>query len=163
MKTKKTNQNSEKKPNKNTGSNLIAIIRISGMVKVKKDIVGTLNRLKLRRKYSCVLIDSNNKGLMGMLEKSKYHIAYGTINKDILIKLIKERGKNIKGDKKELKLEAEKIAEELFRGKKLNEFGLKSFFRLHPPRKGIDSKKSYPKGVLGNNKEDINKLIERML
>jgi hypothetical protein len=41
--------------------------------------------------------------------------------------------------------------------------GIKPFFRLHPPRKGINSKIQYPKGVLGNNKEDINKLIERML
>jgi hypothetical protein len=48
-------------------------------------------------------------------------------------------------------------------GKKLADFKLKGFFRLHPPRKGIDSKLQYPKGVLGNNKKDINKLIERML
>jgi hypothetical protein len=40
---------------------------------------------------------------------------------------------------------------------------LKGFFRLHPPRKGIKSKLQYPKGVLGDNKESINKLIERML
>ena len=42
-------------------------------------------------------------------------------------------------------------------------FKLKGFFRLHPPRKGINSKLQYPKGVLGDNKKDINKLIERML
>jgi large subunit ribosomal protein L30 len=42
---------------------------------------------------------------------------------------------------------------------------IKPFFRLHPPRGGIDSAKHFgiKKGVLGNNKESINKLIERML
>jgi len=36
---------------------------------------------------------------------------------------------------------------------------------IHPPRKGIESKKHFGvgKGVLGNNKKEINKLIERML
>ena len=40
---------------------------------------------------------------------------------------------------------------------------LKPFFRLHPPRGGIKSKIHFPKGVLGNNKEKINDLVERML
>jgi len=41
----------------------------------------------------------------------------------------------------------------------------KNFFRLHPPRGGIDSKKHFGvyKGVLGNNGKEINKLVERML
>jgi len=36
---------------------------------------------------------------------------------------------------------------------------------LHPPRKGIESKKHFGvgKGVLGDNKEKINELLERML
>ena len=39
------------------------------------------------------------------------------------------------------------------------------FFRLHPPRKGIDSKKGFGvgKGVLGNHGDKINELIGRML
>ena len=48
-------------------------------------------------------------------------------------------------------------------GKKPEEIGIKPFFRLHPARGGIKSKLHYPKGVLGNHKENINKLIERML
>ena len=48
--------------------------------------------------------------------------------------------------------------------KKLKEIGLKPFFRLHPPRGGLkSSKKQFPRGVLGNHKQEINKLIEKML
>jgi len=115
----------------------IAIIRISGMVKVNKDIEDTLYRLRLRKKYSCVVVKPT-KEILGMIKKVKYYVAYGEIDKETYDKLIKVRGK------------------------KLND-KLKPFFSLHPPRKGIKSKLQYPKGVLGNNKKDINKLIGRML
>ena len=69
------------------------------------------------------------------------------------------RGKSLKG-----KIDAKKTAEELEK-KNLNELGLKPFFSLHPPRGGIESKKHFGvgKGVLGDNKKAINKLLERML
>ena len=42
---------------------------------------------------------------------------------------------------------------------------IENFFRLHPPRGGIESKKHFGvgKGVLGDNKNKINELIGRML
>jgi len=128
QKTKKTENKEDK---------LIAIIRIAGQVKVKKEIVDTLYRLKLRRKYTCVVIKPT-KDILGMIKKVKYYVAYGEINKETYDKLVKARGKKIDGK-------------------------LKPFFRLHPPRKGIKSKLQYPKGVLGNNGEKINELIRRML
>jgi len=118
---------------------MIAVIRIAGMTGINKKIAETLDRLKLRRKYVCVLIDESNKEMMGMINKVKDFVAYGNINKETEDELVKARGKkDVEGN-------------------------LKPFFRLHPPRGGIKSKVHYPKGVLGNNKEDINKLIERML
>lgn len=138
---------------------LIAVVRIHGEVKVKPEIVNTLYRLRLRRKYTCVLINSSNKGLMGMLWRVRQSVAYGDIDKELLIKLLNARGQKTNGKK----LNAEEAASELINGKKLEELGIKPFFRLHPPRKGINSKLQYPQGVLGNNKNDINKLIERML
>ena len=71
-------------------------------------------------------------------KKVKYYVAYGEIDKETYDQLLKARGRKVNGK-------------------------LKPFFRLHPPRKGIKSKLQYPKGVLGNNKADINKLIVRML
>jgi len=153
----------ESSKNLKDNNKLTAIIRISGMVKVKSEIVGTLDRLRLKRKYSCILVDVSKKDIKGMLEKVKYYVAYGPISKEILIKLLKDRAKNTEGNKKEIKIDFEEVASGLMSGKKLSDFKLKPFFRLHPPRKGIKSKLQYPKGVLGNNKQDINKLIERML
>jgi len=132
-------EEAKKTNTKKESSNLTAVIRISGMVKVSKDIENALYRLKLRRKYVCVMVDTSNPAIKGLLEKVKYYVAFGHINKEVYDKLVKARGK------------------------KDSEGKLKPFFRLHPPRKGIKSKLQYPKGVLGNNKEDINKLIERML
>ncbi|MBR9704596.1 50S ribosomal protein L30 [Candidatus Pacearchaeota archaeon] len=154
-KTKKT----EEKKEKIVGTGLLAVIRIDGMIKVKPNVNKSLDRLRLRRKYCCVLVNLKNKDLMGMVNTAKFAIAFGEIEKEMLVKLLDARGKSI--DKKEF--DSKKIAEGLLSGNKLTELGLKPFFRLHPPRKGIKSKLQYPKGVLGNNHKDINKLLERML
>jgi large subunit ribosomal protein L30 len=156
-KIKKTEEKIEHKPS--SSNNLILVIRIDGEVKVKPEVRYTLDIMRLRRKYSSILIDSKNVSVMGMVSKVKYSVAYGEIERDTLVKLLNARAQKI--DKK--KFNAESVAEELITGKKLDELGFKPFFRLHPPRKGINSKLQYPKGVLGNNKKDINKLVERML
>lgn len=159
MEKNKVRNNSEEK----NDSSILAVIRISGMVKVRKDIAETLDRLKIRRKYACILINKNDKNIYGMLRKVKYYVAYGNIDKEILKKLIEERAESIEGRKSKIKINSEEVVDGLFKNKRLKDFGLKDFFRLHPPRKGIKSKLHYPKGVLGDNKESINKLIERML
>ncbi len=115
---------------------MIAIIRIKGKVKIRRDAVETLNRLGLKRKYSCVILEKPKKEELGMLEKVRNFVAFGEINNETYKKLIEARGKKSK-----------------------------IFFRLHPPRKGIESKKPFGvgKGVLGDNREKINDLILRML
>ena len=115
---------------------MICVIRIHGRVKVKKKIVETLNRLRLKKKYSCIVFESPAKEQIGMIKKVKDFVAFGEINDETYKKLVKKRGGKIK-----------------------------NFFRLHPPRGGIDSKKHFgdKKGVLGDNKESINKLVKRML
>ena len=152
----------EEKQNNGTPK-MVAVIRIAGMVKVRKDVAETLDRLRLRRKYVCVVVDANNKNIVGMLKRVKHYIAFGEIDSKILEKLIKERAESEEGRKHKIEINAGEVAKGLMAGKKLADFKLKGFFRLHPPRKGIDSKLQYPKGVLGDNKKDINKLIERML
>ena len=142
---------------------MIAVIRISGLVEIPKKEKETLFRMRLRKKYRCVLMSEKPENL-GMIAKTRNFIAFGKINKETLIELIKARGKTI-GNKK-IKVDAEKIASELLESKtekKLSDFGLKLFIGLHPPRGGIDSKLHYPKGVLGDNQDKINDLIRRML
>jgi len=120
---------------------LICIIRIKGKVRIKEKIENTLHRLRLRRKYACVVIKPNKENL-GMLKKVKDFVAFGEINPETLKKLKEKRGIKDPNSK---------------------EGAIKPFFRLHPPRKGIKSKVHFPKGVLGDNKEKINDLVERML
>ena len=138
------------------------------MVNMNRDSEETLSRLRLRRKYSCVVINEN-KEIMGMLKKVRNFVAYGEIDKETLKEMIIKRGKSIEGDKKKLKIsddKASKLADEILKKQSLNNLEIKPFFRLHPPRKGIDSKKHFgetKKGVLGNNGEKINELVGRML
>ena len=115
---------------------MIAIIRIRGQVGLNIKIIETFNRLKLRKKYSCIVIEKPTREQLGMLEKVRNFVAYGEISNEVYKKLVEARGGKIK-----------------------------NFFRLHPPRKGIDSKKHFgvDRGVLGDNKEKINDLIVRML
>ncbi len=116
---------------------MICIIRITGKVGLNKEIKETLDRLRLGRKYSCVVIENPNGSQLGMVKMISDFVAFGEINEETYKKLKEARGKKNK-----------------------------KFFRLHPPRKGIDSKKHFgesSKGVLGDNKEKINELIVRML
>ena len=114
----------------------LAIIRIKGQVGLRKDIIETLNRLRLKKKYNCIVLTNPAKEQLGMIKKVKDLVAFGNINEDTYKELVEKRGKISK-----------------------------TFFKLHPPRGGIDSKKHFGvnKGVLGNNREGINKLIMRML
>ena len=138
---------------------MIVVIRISGMVKMPKDVSNTLDRLRLRRKYACVLVDDNKK-MKGMLKRVRNNVAYGNIDDKTLIELIEERGQLI--DKKK-KINAKKISEEIMKNKNMKDLEIKPFFRLHPARKGINTKQHFPKGVLGDHKDKINDLIRRML
>ncbi len=117
---------------------MIAIIRIKGQVKVKRKIIETLNRLNLKKKYSCIILEKPKKEELGMVGKVRDFVAFGDIDSETYKLLVEARGKFSKS---------------------------KTHFRLHPPRKGIESKKHFGvgKGVLGNNKDKINDLIKRML
>jgi len=141
---------------------MIAVVRISGQVGLNRNVIETLYRLRIRRKYACVVFVKPKKEILGMMKKYRDFIAFGNISEKVFEELIKERGQKIDKTKK---IDAKKIIEELKKGKKYEELNLKPFFRLHPPRKGIESKKHFGvgKGVLGDNKQEINKLIERML
>ncbi len=110
------------------------------MVGLKTDIAETLDRLRLRRKYACVVIEDTPENL-GMIKKVGDFVAHGPIDEKTYKELVDKRGK------------------------KDSEGKLKPFFRLHPARGGMETKKHFGvgKGVLGNNKDKINELIGRML
>lgn len=138
---------------------MICVIRIKGKVGIKKDIAETLNRLRLRKKYSCIVLNPKKEQL-GMIKKVRDFVAFGEIKDETFEKLIDLRGKVIDKSKK---IDVKKAIEEIKKGRKYEELNLKPFFRLHSPRKGINAKLHFPKGVLGDNKNEINNLVERML
>ncbi len=112
---------------------MICTIRIKGQINIDRDIRDTLERLKLRRKYACVLLPEN-KEIEGMLKKVRDCVAYGKISDEMRKKLEEKRGEKGKG-----------------------------FFRLKPPLGGLKTKKHFPEGALGDNGEKINELLARMI
>lgn len=140
---------------------MIIAIRISGMVNMLSNVQETLFRMHLRRKYSAVLLKPSNE-TQKLLNKVRNQVAYGDINEETLLSLLEKRAEPKSSS---VKIDAKKILVELEK-KKINDLSIKPFFRLHPPRGGIDSKKHFgttKKAVLGDNKEKINDLIRRML
>lgn len=143
---------------------LICVIRIKGKVGLRKEVKETLKRLRLEKKYACIVFKGNAIEL-GMVNKVRDYVAFGEIDVKTFQELIKLRGRPLAEtkNKTDLKKNSQGIANGIAKGKSYKESGIKGFFRLHPPRKGINSKLHYPKGVLGNHKENIKKLLERML
>ncbi len=140
---------------------MILVIRISGDVDLEEDVKETLFRLRLRRKYVAVIIRPTEVN-MKILKKMRNYVAYGPIDKGTLKELVEKRSIPVHKTKK---IDYSKIIEELEKSHgRAKE--IKPFFRLHPPRGGIDSKKHFgvsKKAVLGDNKEKINDLVRRML
>jgi len=140
---------------------MILAIRIRGLVEIPKKVNETLDRMRLRRKYAAVLFKSNQETVK-LLKRVRDYIAYGDIDDKTLLELLEKRAQPIK---KDTKIDAKKIAAGLD-SKKPEDLGIKPFFRLHPPRGGIDAKKHFgvsKKAVLGDNKKAINELVRRML
>jgi large subunit ribosomal protein L30 len=118
----------------------IAVIRIKGQVGLKKEVAETLYRLRIRKKYACVVFEDPAKEILGMITTVRDFVAYGEIDEATYKELVEKRGKTVGGK-------------------------MKPFFSLHPARGGMETKKHFGvgKGVLGNNKDKINDLIRRML
>ncbi len=136
---------------------MIVIIRISGLVEMPGYANEMLHRMRLRKKYTTVLVRESPETLK-ILQHIRNFVAYGKITPETLELLISKRGKSI--DKK--KFDVKKIIAEMEK-KDLESLGLKPYFRLHPPRGGIKSKIHFPKGILGDNGDKINDLVRRML
>jgi large subunit ribosomal protein L30 len=158
---------------------LYIVVRIRGTADIHPDVERTLHLLRLRRKYAAALYHSSLPGLEGMLRKAENWATWGEIDRETLIELIRARGRLV-GDKpitdqwlaENLGLYGgiPELADKLLSGElhyhKLEEKGVKPFFRLHPPRGGFRGsiKKHYKAGgELGYRGSAINDLVKRML
>ena len=113
---------------------MILVLRIAGQVKNKKKDNETLKRLKMNKKFACILVDEKDVVRMGMVKSVGHMVAYGDIGDDF-VKELKKARKDVDG-----------------------------VYFLHPPRGGFkkSSRLPTPKGILGKH-EDIVKLVGRML
>ena len=112
----------------------LLVVRIAGQVKNLKTQNETMNRLKLRKKFSAILIEESDKVRMGMVKSIDKKIAYGKVSEDFIKELNEKRpAKN-------------------------------GVYFLHPARGGFkkSSRLPTPKGILGEHK-DLVKLVGRML
>lgn len=119
----------------------LAVIRIKGMIGISKPVQETLHRLRLRRKYACVVLENPTEAQIKMIKNLRDYVAFGELNDETYKQLVEQRGKKDSSGK------------------------IKPFFRLHPARGGMETKKHFGvgKGVLGDHKDKINELVVRML
>lgn len=154
-----------------------AIIRLRGRVGVPEDVEKTLRMLRLTRKFTCVIYPATDS-IKGMLMKVKDWVTWGEIDLETLIELLKKRGRIVGNKpltddylKKALSIDSiEELAKNIMERKiefhKLDKYGIKPLFRLHPPSKGFRGsiKKPYKDGgELGYRGSAINELLKRMI
>lgn len=153
----------------------IGVVRIRGVINIRKEIEDTFRKLKLYRKNSCAVID-NRKVYIGMLKKIKDYATWGEIDKETFKKLLLERGRiygnkpiNENYIKEKTKIDVDEFVNQFFDSKKkLKDIhGLKTFFRLKMPVNGFEKKGIKVPfsmgGVLGYRKDKINDLLKRMI
>lgn len=124
--TKKESSKSHKK---------LLVVRLRGSIKVKQEIVDTLNMMKLYNKNNCVIVDST-PSMIGMLRKAAGYITWGEAD-EATIKLLKEK----RGDVVPFRLQPPRKG-----------FG----------RKGIKIPFRYG-GGMGYRGDKINDLVQRMI
>ncbi len=133
---------SEETNNKKSVNEKIAIILIRGRIGMRHDMRMTADLLKLIKKNTCVVLE-NTLPNKGMVEKIKDYATYGLLDDSTHKLLISKRAQKDK------------------EGKVLN------IFKLHPPRGGFERKGTKQPfsngGALGNRKDKINLLIQRMI
>ena len=146
---------------------MLAVIRIRGTVGIRKSVKDTFKMLRLEKKNTCIVI-SETPQYLGMIKKVKDFVTWGNISEETLNELVKKRART--KDNGRLtedflkKNKTENMTKKILEGK-IKEVDIKPYFRLSPPSKGFKGsiKQHYPKGVLGNRKEEINQLLKRMM
>jgi large subunit ribosomal protein L30 len=154
----------------------IVAIRIDGTPNVKPPEELTLNSLRMKSRYSTVLL-RDDPSVRGMLQRIKDHVTWGEAKKEDIALLLSNRARTTEGlglTSKFVKKKSElagvsQVVSNLQSGKltlaKLREMGIEPCFRLHPPRGGFPRSSKRPfadSGELGFRKEGLHKLLVKM-
>lgn len=153
----------------------IAVVQIRGTMGMQQQLRDTLRLLKLPKSHSCVVV-SGTPSSLGMLNLLKDYTTWGEIDPETFKLLLEKRGRFVGNKPLTLELfkrsanqDIDAFVQDFFADKKtLKDVpGLKTYFRLKPPRHGFERggiKKPYSMGgALGYRKKDINDLIRRMI
>jgi len=152
----------------------VAVIRVRGNAKIRRDAVATLEMLRLHRVNHCVLLPAD-RTTKGMLQVVKDYVTWGEVGPDTVARLLHQRGElaggarltdeYVKGNSGFTSILS--FAKALDKGEaRLKDLkGLKPVIRLPPPRQGYRAVKKpfVDGGALGNRGGAIEKLIDKML
>ncbi len=152
---------------------MFAVVRVSGKMNLNRAARDTLKMLRLDYTHNCIILPETPT-FKGMINKVKDHVAYGEIDKQTLVELLRKRMRAVNDEKvDESKLKEMtghnshgELADALMGGKvTLSALkNVKPILRLASPSKGFKAIKShYPEGDLGYRGKEINELLERMM
>lgn len=138
----------------------IAVIRIRSAIRAHPDVLRTLDLLKLKHSNHCVIFEKN-PALLGMVNRVKDYTTWGDLDETTLKLLVEKRGVLWEGRETDSKKKYKYTCFEF------NEKKYLPVFKLNPPTKGYGRKgikTSFTNnGALGDRKEKINDLIQRMI
>jgi len=154
----------------------LVAIRLDGRPTVKHPEELTLNSLRMKSRYSTVLL-RDDASVRGMLQRIKDHVTWAKAGKEDIELLLSNRARTPDGlgltskfvkEKSDLAGMSELISG-LYSGKvtlaKLREMGIAPCFRLHPPKGGFPNSSKRPfadSGELGFRKEGLHGLLKKM-
>ncbi|MCU0852701.1 MAG: 50S ribosomal protein L30 [Thermoplasmata archaeon] len=152
----------------------VAVVRVRGHAKIKRDAVETMNMMKLNRVNHCVLLP-DTKTTKGMILVVNDFVTWGEIGHETIARMLFQRGEvmgggrltdaYVKDNSKFTSILSFAKAFEKGEAKMSDVKGLKPMIRLPPPRKGYEStRRAYNDGgSLGYRGADIEELVSRML
>lgn len=152
----------------------VAVVRVRGHAKIRRDAVETMEMMRLNRPNHCVLLPHNTT-TKGMLQVVKDYVTWGEVNKDTITKLLAERGevsggarltdKYVKDNSEFASVASLAQAIEKAEARMTDVKGLKPVIRLHPPMQGYSKvKRPYSVGgAVGYRGAEIERLLQKML
>ncbi|MDP8023605.1 MAG: uL30 family ribosomal protein [Nitrososphaeria archaeon] len=127
---------------------LLLVIRVKGTINVRGDVKKTLELLHLKRKFNATVL-RNSPVVHGMLQKAKDYVIWQELPYEKAVEIFQKKGKV--NSSKPLTLEYlnskgindfESLVKLYDEGKiELESLGIKPYFGLPPPKKGIPRSK----------------------
>jgi large subunit ribosomal protein L30 len=158
-----------------TDDKVVLAIRVRGQVGVRPQIEDTMKKLRLGRLHQARVLKLT-PSIQGMITKSKDYITWGEVDVEVVERLIEKRGR-LTGNKRvsdaDIKANStfktiKAFAKALTTGEaSTNDVqGLKPVFRLSPPKKGYNGKRTLSVGmggITGYRGTGINELALKMI